>query len=212
MFPELVFKYKSIATDEELKRIIDIIKNNRMFFPDRGKLNDPLEGQAVDFELGYAGCSMYRNNDLEDPHIKRELDQYNILSLSSDGFSPQLWAHYGGNYSGICFCYKTENTFNKIKKVEYLVEQKEPVFLHGDFPDFEEHFLCKQIGWAYEKEWRIVKRSSERKGANYFTYKAEDLACIIVGQKIDPSNFKKTAELYFSPNTCFDGKTRIQDV
>ena len=180
MLPRLVFKYKSIATIDRLAWTIDTIKNNRLFFPDRTRLNDPLEGQAVDLCPSYAGCSMYSVNDLEDPYVKEELNQYSILSLSSDGFSPQLWAHYGDIYSGICFCYRTDKTFEGIKKVNYLAGPKDSIGVSNDFPDCEDFFLYKQMGWSYEAEWRIVQKFTEERKPTYFTYELDDLACIIV--------------------------------
>ena len=185
MLPKLVFKYKAIASIDGLIQTIDIIKNNRLYFPNRTKLNDPLEGQGVDFCPGYAGCSMSSLNDLENPVVKEMLDQYRILSLSSNGFSPQLWAHYGNTYSGICFCYKTDKSFNKIQKVVYSKQKQDFIIIDDACDDLSMYFLNKENGWAYEEEWRIVQRSTSNDDSNFFSYASDDLACIIVGDKMD---------------------------
>lgn len=181
MIPNLVFKYKSINSTEDLLRIIDIFKNRRLFFPNRTQLNDPLEGQSVDTCLGYAGSWRYSTYDEEDPYVAAELNQYRILSLSEDGFSPQLWAHYGGTYSGICLCFKTDGVFSKMKPVQYITGQKSRMCEISEFPNWEEHFLDKHVGWSYEKEWRVVEKTEQ----TYLDFLLDDIMCIIVGCRIN---------------------------
>lgn len=178
--PKLVFKYKSVNTTKELLHIIDILKNQRLYFPDRTKLNDPLEGKAIGISPGYAGSWRYSMYDEEDPVVESVLEKYRVLSLSEDGFSPQLWAHYGGVYSGVCFGYKTHASFSGVRPVQYTTELKDAVYDCTPASQYDEHFLYKHWGWGYEKEWRIIERTDD----SYFSYKSEDLACVIVGSKM----------------------------
>lgn len=178
--PELVFKYKSVNTAEELLHIIDTLKNNRLYFPNCTELNDPLEGKAISVSPGYAGSWRYSSYDDEDPFVKRVLQKYRILSLSEDGFSPQLWAHYGGVYSGVCFGFQTYTSFSTIRPVQYTTEMEGTVYGCTPTMQYDEHFLYKHWGWGYEKEWRIIERTDD----SYFSYKSEDLACVIVGSKM----------------------------
>ena len=179
--PKLIFKYKSLNTADELLYAIDIIKNQRLYFPNRTVLNDPLEGKAVGFSPGYAGCWQYTTYDEEDPTLGKIMNQYRILSLSEDGFSPQLWAHYGGIYSGICFVFKTNASFSTIKPVQYIEEQKtfDPQRNLAK-RQYADHFLYKHIGWAYEKEWRITKQQQEP----FFYFDLDELVSIVVGYRI----------------------------
>ena len=185
MLPRLIFKYKPITSLVDLQRVIDIIKNNKLFIPNRTELNDPLEGQGFRYCPGYAGCSMYIENDLEDPVVKEILNRYRILSLSANGFSPQLWAHYANTYSGICFCYRTDKSFNKIQKVIYSEQKRDFLIMDKSFGDLSMYFLNKEKGWDYEEEWRIVRKSTGEDKSNFFNYDSEDLACVIIGNQMD---------------------------
>lgn len=40
--PKYLFKYKSISGLEDVERFLDIIKNNRIYYPSYKQLNDPL--------------------------------------------------------------------------------------------------------------------------------------------------------------------------
>ena len=45
--PKYLFKYKSISSLEDVERFLDIIKNNRIYYPTYKQLNDPLEHVPV---------------------------------------------------------------------------------------------------------------------------------------------------------------------
>ena len=44
MKPKLLFKYKSLSNDTTKMNTLDILKNNRLYLPNREKLNDCFEG------------------------------------------------------------------------------------------------------------------------------------------------------------------------
>ncbi len=53
-----IYKYKSVDNIQNLEHTLDIIKNNRLYLPNRNQLNDPLEG-VTDMDFGFAGCRYY---------------------------------------------------------------------------------------------------------------------------------------------------------
>ena len=179
--PKLVFKYKSVHTKDDLLFTLDILKKHRLYFPNRTVLNDPLEGKGIGISPGYAGCWRYAVYDDEDPVVDSLMNQYRILSLSEDGFSPQLWAHYGRVYSGICFGFRTSASFSSIRPVQYIAEQQGITIHCSETAQYDDHFLFKHIGWAYEKEWRIINKTDD----SFFFYRPEDLACVIFGCKME---------------------------
>lgn len=182
--PSILYKYKAIQSLEDIKRLLDIFENNRMYFPNYKELNDPLEGAGHNINLhGWAGMSIYYYADKELLPIERVKKKYKILSLSEECQSPQLWAHYAGNYSGICLCFSTANSFQIVEKVLYTKDKREKN------PDSEgaliecvrEGLLEKHPGWSYEKEWRILEPTMKK----YFQFNKKDLIGIIIGQKMD---------------------------
>jgi len=181
-FPKLLFKYKPLSTIQDLERVIDILRNHQIYFPTRDELNDPLEGLAIETSIAVCGASMYSACDRVDPRIHSVLMKYRILSLSTDAFSPQLWAHYSNSYSGICIGYHTDNTFSGAQKVAYLTERPPSVHEIDGIDIDQQYFLQKESGWNYEKEWRIIE-SRNHDQPKFFAYMPEDVACVVFGYK-----------------------------
>ena len=126
-YPQHLYKYVSLTTAVQISRLFDILMSHRLYFPRYTELNDPLEGAAIDIPVGgYAGSSIYKQEDREDPFIGGLKAQYRILSLSDDPCSPQLWAHYAGNYTGACLCFRTDGKFSSAKKVQYFQRKPKP--------------------------------------------------------------------------------------
>ena len=82
-YPQHLYKYVSLTTAVQISRLFDILMSHRLYFPRYTELNDPLEGAAIDIPVGgYAGSSIYKQEDREDPFIGGLKAQYRILSLS----------------------------------------------------------------------------------------------------------------------------------
>lgn len=191
-YPQHLYKYVSLTTAVQISRLFDILMSHRLYFPRYTELNDPLEGAAIDIPVGgYAGSSIYKQEDREDPFIGGLKAQYRILSLSDDSCSPQLWAHYAGNYTGACLCFRTDGKFSSAKKVQYFQRKPKPKTetmenqLEPSVEDCKKmvysNWFLKQKGWEYEREWRIVEEST----SNYFDYNPSELVGIILGTNLD---------------------------
>ena len=181
--PKLIYKYKGISTKEDLVRLVDIIKNHRIYLPHYYELNDPLEGQVINITPdGYPGYSIPLNADEEDNYIKSYKESYRILSLAEQHDNPQLWAHYSNNYDGVCLCFSTQNTFHMIKKVEYC-EKREDVYTEGNDElerCVERSLFKKNIGWNYEKEWRYISHNKDC----FLKFGKEELLGMIIGHNV----------------------------
>ena len=69
-YPQHLYKYVSLTTAVQISRLFDILMSHRLYFPRYTELNDPLEGAAIDIPVGgYAGSSIYKQEDREDPFI-----------------------------------------------------------------------------------------------------------------------------------------------
>ena len=56
--PQIVYKYKSISTQTDFNRVVDIIKSNRIYLPKPSMLNDPMEANALQVYLGCMGAGL----------------------------------------------------------------------------------------------------------------------------------------------------------
>lgn len=193
--PDLLFKFKAITTIDQLDRFIDSINNNKLYFPTYDKLNDPLESDAYDVSFGgYAGCGTAASADEPEKFALSMKENYRVLALTENCFSPCMWAHYTNEHHGVCIGYWTNGVFSTAKKVEYVNEQQKSVYCgeYDDIPDdkieeeIEKSFFFKHLDWSYEKEWRIVSKTE----TSFFEYNSDDLACIIIGDKVN-ENIKK---------------------
>ena len=184
MVPKFVYKYKSLATIEDMVRLLDIIENNRIYLPLYRQLNDPLEGQVLDIDIpGYCGKSMSLAADEEDVALSDIKEQYRVLSLARSAVEPQLWTHYANAYCGVCLCFRVGESFRDIRPVNYC--KKRQFAYPGDSYDYEiienlvmDSFFMKKDAWSYEKELRIVKKIEQ---GDYLEFKASELCGIIIG-------------------------------
>lgn len=191
MSVELLFKFRSVTTIKQLSRIIDSIDNNRIYLPNYKQLNDPLESSGYIIEIsGYAGQSIMRNTDEEDIGIRQFRNKFKILSLSESCFSPSMWAHYAQEYRGICIGYWKQREFASARKIEYLSSARLALSTNLEYnivPDDKveeetyESFFYKHNDWKSEKEWRIVKNTTD----DFLVYDRSMLACIIIGEGVD---------------------------
>ena len=184
-----LYKYRSLETVYDSKgkvmydgveRCADIIRNNRLYFPSREKLNDPYEGIATPITLAVLGMGIYQSMGLMHPLIEERMNQYRILSLSGNPLSMQMWAHYAANYDGVCFEFGTGGILGAATRVRYIDKPFDAVFEPED-EEFEriirDNFFYKSINWQYEDEYRIVEASNEE----FIEFNSTELEGIIVG-------------------------------
>lgn len=117
--------------------------------------------------------------------LQEQLTNVGIFSLSDCADNQPMWAHYGGNHSGLAlgFSVAEGSKLADVKHtipVNYSIER--PVFKTGflhqvtfyktpsggvrskaqfafDDPVFRASFSTKPPGWSYEREWRYVEES-----------------------------------------------------
>lgn len=181
--PLHIFKYKSLSEEESLTRCLDIIENERLYFPKASQLNDPLEGTSFLVSSAVAGASFYKAAGQLEPLQQRMSDRYRILSFSSLGTSPQMWALYASNYSGVCFVFSTiKQSFQGIRPIEYTNEKKrytEQDITQGAYEESPyEFFMRKQKDWSFEHEYRIIQKAED---SPYYNFSADELIGIILG-------------------------------
>lgn len=199
----LVYKYRPLSqkTGEKISdfdKVMDILENNRLYFPNRSQLNDPLEGIIQPIYYSTLGSSYYISNGILQPEFKHILDEYKILSLSRHPDNMQMWAHYANNYCGVCIGFDMSNVEEKLRKVKYTKKKLKPIFI--DREDDQQsreteivynNLLYKSYFWKYEKEIRIIKKTPNM----YYNLPQNAIKCIIFGNvlEIDPTDIERIA-------------------
>lgn len=205
--PRVVYKYKNISKKVDFDRTIDTVKNNRIFLPTPAMLNDPMEANAVEINLGCAGSGYTLACGKVHPIIEEQQNQYRVLSLSAVPNSPIMWAHYADCYSGCCLIYSTEKSFSEVEPVIYtdLTFGLSDAEFPGDGIDdlseaIKESLRFKHKDWAYENEWRLIQHEN----AGFLNYESSEFLGIILGENMDRKKATALAELCKSKNIpCF---------
>lgn len=88
-----------------------------------------------------------------------------VLSLTEDPFNLRMWAHYGGNSTGICmeFGRNSSNILGSksTKHVEY-VKKRPKIMFHDRKNRIKEIIYTKSHIWCYEKEWRTCQAEGDK--------------------------------------------------
>ncbi len=188
--PEVLYKYKAVTNQKELNRVIDIVKNCRIYAPLASKVNDPFEGTAVTFAPNWAGGSIYPNAGLTPPILDDAMSQFRLLSLTEVYDSPQMWAHYASSYSGVCVCVKTKHIVCSLKPVRYVSSPMRLGPRYGEDYDTakraleESAWFAKQRDWAYEQEWRVVYPCNDG-GSEYVELGESGVAAVVLGVNLE---------------------------
>lgn len=93
------------------------------------------------------------------------LSTIGVLSLTDNPFDLKMWAHYGGNSTGVCveFQRNSENVLGSesTKSVSYLTERPQIKF-HERHLRQEEIVTSKSKEWEYEQEWRHWRKNGDK--------------------------------------------------
>ena len=196
-YPKLFFKFKSITKSDSLSNIDEIISDHKLYFPNRKHLNDPFEGGTKRLRVpGTAGAWYYQINDKENPYLGEIKGKYRILCLSSNCFSPLMWAHYANEGKGLCLCFHTNKSFSIARPVIYdeFIDDGEIIPEAQVEEKVYDSFFVKHPDWRYENEWRIVEQSEN----SYYQFEADELAAVIFGYSMSEGN-KRIIKRMLSP-------------
>ena len=158
------------------ENINTMLTENKIFFPDYRKLNDPKEGNNCNIILNEETIDKQEN---EHPLIKYLKLKFRILSLTKDCFNESMWDRYAGGYNslnktyeGICIGFKTNNeVFNEARKIEYVNEPKVKN-ITKEFDELKGYFEKDNISYKDEEYENLIKPLKEKIKESFF-YKDE---------------------------------------
>lgn len=196
--PLILYKYMS------LKRFLgslDDYLEGKLWFDGVRSMNDPLEGLPDD---------LFTDEDEKvGDTFKKALDDCKICSLTTSSDNPVMWAHYAAVHTGVCLGFRVDPAMFENAAIEYTeIKYTDGFPVRGVYMPriksiasvaiteitqlmmwnlIKEAVSYKSIGWAYEKEWRLMLRSG-----NSGLLKVGELRNIIFGWKCKPSVSEQT--------------------
>jgi hypothetical protein len=178
------------AASPEVRVLFDLLKDNIQLLPQ-------LRKQFVD-----QGVAMFEagSRRIKDMMVGGLGNHVGILSLTEDPVSTPMWAHYANNHSGFLIELDSSHAwfsqragdndeFRHIRKVTYISQPKSPYLRELDGNDI---FYTKNIDWAYEKEWRLIRplQDSDHKILDeiyLFSLPSEIMKSVVIGLRTAPS-------------------------
>ncbi|MBR3316191.1 MAG: DUF2971 domain-containing protein [Atopobiaceae bacterium] len=184
--PQYLFKYKPLSSSDDLSSVLDVIVHNKIYIPTPKQLNDPMEGFGVVHTGSYAGCSIHVAMERQGKGLNKA-SEYRVLSLTELASSPQMWAHYGGGYTGACIRFNTASFPFEVVPVRYAAR---PIQILGDSActvyDSEDisrgALTTKHVDWAYEQEWRGLFSEGEVDAEGYVSVGVGNPTAVILGE------------------------------
>jgi hypothetical protein len=88
-----------------------------------------------------------------------------VLSLTENPLDLIMWAHYGGNSTGICLEFErtADNTLGSDSTISVKYRGKrESIKFHERHSRKAEIISTKYNAWAYEKEWRHIQDQGDK--------------------------------------------------
>lgn len=143
----ILYKYRNLAN---LKRLLEIIIDKKLYAPRYKELNDPMEGYFTYTKDVYP----YRKeiNSLKEEAL--------ICSFSKSNLIGMMWIMYADEGKGCCLELEIEeNTWDCID-VDYSLQI--PKIDNPSKINIKTLFGYKSSIWDYEQEVRYIKRSKRR--------------------------------------------------
>lgn len=189
------FKYRSLT---DLKRVLDIIVNKRLYGATYLSLNDPMEGQ-FDFEL---------SKDLPHSAVQQLFDersQTRICSLSQKHNSKDipnngiLWSMYADEHRGCCIEVEVDDPEWRKVNVYY---SKLPPIVDSPYVQVIDILSIKFNQWEYENEVRYINTDPKT------PYMKVRIKAVYLGCRVD----KEDVEFYTSLIKSIDKKITVRQI
>lgn len=190
--PGFIYRFREI-TDDTLAREIEAIVDRFVFCPTYKEMNDPMEGN-------HRESALLRDSPTYGQSIKAVTDAlagFGIASFSESKSHDPMWAHYAGDFEGICIAYSLKallaNLPKKCEFVKMTYNERAPILVKNYATAANRAKLilsCKSIKWAGEREWRLIRPT--RGKASY--RKAECVTAVYLGSQIDSAHKKAVVD------------------
>ena len=166
-----LYKYRSMATDDDLRKLREILANQQLHCSEYRDLNDPFEGQFLflreatieedDRIIGQINTPItdpyFTHFPSRDAEIRAVLgpNPPRICSLCSCPLNMRMWSLYSDSHAGVAIEISAEGL--GAEKVTYHRGLPRIDAVPIDASYRRDILLKKTRDWAYEKEFRLLK-------------------------------------------------------
>jgi hypothetical protein len=193
--PITIFRYRRLsggrarnphANPKLIEQELKPLEQNYIYCSTYRELNDPMEG------IFNASRRVQSRKDYDET-VQLIRDQklgLGIASFSETWDNELMWAHYGGDFAGICIGYSVTKLLGGLPCDCALAR-----VAYGDRPYYlglgalrKDHrsraiLSTKNLKWSYEREWRLFAASS---GPAHYTNDAVN--CVYLGARMSEAD------------------------
>ena len=156
--PSSLYRYRTLRKDAE--RELRALTEGYIYCPTYSAMNDPMEGThrlSLRFSKNPGSVKSRAN-------VQKTLETMGIASMSEVYDHEPMWAHYAGQFSGMCVQYSLSKLLkgldSDIAITRMMYSETEPVLFDNKSNAMDRARLClssKTVRWASEREWRLFK-------------------------------------------------------
>lgn len=156
IIPYKIYKYRNLT-----QYSYDEIREQKIYFSDIEKLNDPIDSQYIKQLLQKkTGCDSVVGNQIIQNLYNTERK---VSCFTTSPLNNLMWAHYANSHTGICIEYDYKKYVNSKNAIFELF----PIAYTNNFQKFKLHngenddkmieiiTFLKSRAWKYEDEWRM---------------------------------------------------------
>lgn len=155
--PSRLYRYRALGKDVD--RELAALRENYIYCPAFYAMNDPMEGTHR-LSSRFAEISSSKSQ----ANIQAAREAMGIASLSEVFDHEPMWAHYAGEFAGMCIEYNLNRLLKglgeDISICRMMYSEREPVLLFDKSNASDRARLslsCKTVRWSSEREWRIFR-------------------------------------------------------
>lgn len=246
-----LYKYLALSTEEHVDRLVRLL-SGWIYFASPTSFNDPFETASVlpaptrsEFDrvlpLAVANSQFLSKSAVNRlfgavtaqtiasriPAVSPEwLNSIGVLSLTEHYDDILMWSHYASSHTGVCIGFDSDQApFDTARAVEYTSDRLMSASFIPDLADeqlVQQTLFRKSPSWAYEGEWRAIKRPVRDDEKNYYLEAARidplqmDPISQVLASEGGPGlyQFEPTAirRVYFGARIDAMHKSRLQHV
>ena len=147
-----LYKFRSLATCQDLERAQDILETGKFWCSRFWELNDPMEGV---YRVCACGHSEQAIRDLYTEKVRKHLCSFSGRSAFE---SPMMWGYYANGFKGVAIEIDADDNDQTIRRVKY--EKDVPNIEQGcSNEDAVEQIMTTKLDcWKHEGEHRYLAK------------------------------------------------------
>lgn len=156
--PSRLYRYRRLGSDVDQE--LDALRQNYVYCSAYSAMNDPMEGMHRMPSRFIESSSITKNQE----RVLDAREAMGIASLSEVFDHEPMWAHYAGQFTGMCVEYSLNRLLKGLNQdtaiCRMMYSEREPVLLNDKSQAIDRACLslsCKTVRWASEREWRIFR-------------------------------------------------------